>query len=99
MCCRPWRSSDPYFLTVFGWPGFEDTWTLRFLDHHVLLNLTIIDERWIAATPDSTRRAAHRVRRKVTTCIRSCATSTTTSDSLCSKRRPARTPGGVRRIW
>lgn len=48
---QSWRSSDSYFVTFFGRPGFEDTWTLRFLGHHVCLNLTIIDERWIAATP------------------------------------------------
>jgi hypothetical protein len=48
---QTWRSSDSYFLTIFGRPGFEDTWTLRFLGHHVCLNLTVVDERWIAATP------------------------------------------------
>ena len=48
---QTWRSSDSYFLTFFGRPGFEDTWTMRFLGHHVCLNLTIVDERWIAATP------------------------------------------------
>ncbi|WP_229746276.1 DUF3500 domain-containing protein [Rhodococcoides trifolii] len=46
-----WRSSESYFLTFFGRPGFEDTWTLRFLGHHVCVNLTIIDQRWISATP------------------------------------------------
>ncbi|MGW4356360.1 DUF3500 domain-containing protein [Nocardia sp. NPDC004582] len=46
-----WRSSDSYFLTFFGRPGFEDTWTLRFLGHHVCLNITVIDEQWISATP------------------------------------------------
>jgi hypothetical protein len=48
---QTWRTSDSYFLTFFGRPGFEDTWTLRFLGHHVCLNLTIVDERWISATP------------------------------------------------
>lgn len=48
---QTWRSSDSYFLTFFGRPGFEDTWTMRFLGHHVCLNVTVVDERWIAATP------------------------------------------------
>lgn len=48
---QSWRTSDSYFLTFYGRPGFEDTWTLRFLGHHVCLNVTVIDERWIAATP------------------------------------------------
>ncbi|GEE00792.1 hypothetical protein nbrc107696_45300 [Gordonia spumicola] len=46
-----WRSSDSYYLTLFGRPGFEDTWTLRFLGHHVCVNVTVVDERWVAATP------------------------------------------------
>ncbi|MGW4241897.1 DUF3500 domain-containing protein [Nocardia sp. NPDC004722] len=48
---QTWRTSDSYFLTFFGRPGFEDTWTLRFLGHHVCVNVTVVDERWIAATP------------------------------------------------
>ena len=48
---QSWRTSDSYFVTFFGRPGFEDTWTLRFLGHHVCLNLTVVDQRWISATP------------------------------------------------
>jgi hypothetical protein len=48
---QSWRTSDSYFVTFFGRPGFEDTWMLRFLGHHVCLNLTVVDERWISATP------------------------------------------------
>ncbi len=48
---QTWRASDSYFVTFFGRPGFEDTWMLRFLGHHVCLNLTIVDQRWISATP------------------------------------------------
>ncbi|AHH19984.1 hypothetical protein NONO_c52000 [Nocardia nova SH22a] len=48
---QTWRSSDAYFLTFFGRPGFEETWTLRFLGHHVCLNITVVDQHWIAATP------------------------------------------------
>lgn len=46
-----WRSSDSYFVTFFGRPGFEDTWMLRFLGHHVCLNITVVDQRWVSATP------------------------------------------------
>jgi hypothetical protein len=48
---QSWRTSDSYFLTLFGRPGFEETWMLRFLGHHVCLNLTIVDQHWISATP------------------------------------------------
>ncbi|GAA4025264.1 DUF3500 domain-containing protein [Streptomyces plumbiresistens] len=45
------RSSDQYFLAVYGRPGFEDTWGWRFLGHHVSLSYTIVEQRWLAATP------------------------------------------------
>ncbi len=48
-----WRTSDSYFLTIFGRPGFEDTWSLRFLGHHVCLNITVVNQRWICATPSA----------------------------------------------
>ena len=48
-----WRTPDSYFLAVFGRPGFEDTWSLRFLGHHVCLNVTIVNQRWISATPSA----------------------------------------------
>ncbi|MGN5734745.1 DUF3500 domain-containing protein [Arthrobacter psychrochitiniphilus] len=48
-----WRTSDSYFLTIFGRPGFEDTWSFRFLGHHVCLNITIVNQRWISATPSA----------------------------------------------
>lgn len=48
-----WRTSDSYFLTIFGRPGFEDTWSLRFLGHHVCLNITIVNQRWISSTPSA----------------------------------------------
>ncbi len=48
-----WRTSDSHFLTIFGRPGFEDTWSLRFLGHHVCLNITIVNQRWICATPSA----------------------------------------------
>ncbi|MGU3293194.1 DUF3500 domain-containing protein [Williamsia sp. M5A3_1d] len=48
---QAWRSPDSYFLTIFGRPGFEDTWTLRFLGHHVSMSVTVVQERWVFATP------------------------------------------------
>lgn len=45
------RSSDQYFLSFFGRPGFEDTWGWRFLGHHVSLSYTIIEQRWLTVTP------------------------------------------------
>ena len=45
------RSSDQYFVAFFGRPGFEDTWGWRFLGHHVSLSYTIIEQRWLTATP------------------------------------------------
>ena len=48
-----WRTSDSYFLSIFGRPGFEDTWSLRFLGHHVCINVTVVNQRWISATPSA----------------------------------------------
>lgn len=45
------RNSDQYFVAFFGRPGFEDTWGWRFLGHHVSLSYTIIEQRWLTATP------------------------------------------------
>jgi len=46
-----WRTSDSYFIAIFGRPGFEDTWSMRFLGHHVCLNIMIVNQRWISTTP------------------------------------------------
>lgn len=48
-----WRTSDSYFISIFGRPGFEDTWSMRFLGHHVCLNVTIVNQRWISTTPSA----------------------------------------------
>ena len=48
-----WRTSDSYFLSIFGRPGFEDTWSIRFLGHHVCLNITVVNQRWISFTPSA----------------------------------------------
>jgi hypothetical protein len=45
------RSSDQYFVSFFGRPGFEDTWGWRFLGHHLSLSYTIIEQRWLTVTP------------------------------------------------
>lgn len=48
-----WRTSDSYFFCIFGRPGFEDTWSFRFLGHHVCLNITVVNQRWISLTPSA----------------------------------------------
>jgi hypothetical protein len=48
-----WRTSDSYFFSIFGRPGFEDTWSFRFLGHHVCLNITVVNQRWISSTPSA----------------------------------------------
>jgi hypothetical protein len=48
-----WRTPDSYFLSIFGRPGFEDTWSLRFLGHHVCVNVTVVNQRWISTTPSA----------------------------------------------
>lgn len=45
------RSSDLYYLSFFGRPGFEDTWGWRFLGHHLSLSYTIVEQRWLSVTP------------------------------------------------
>lgn len=47
------RSPEMYFLSFYGRPAFEDTWTWRFLGHHLSLTYTVVGERWLAATPCS----------------------------------------------
>lgn len=48
-----WRTSDSYFFSIFGRPGFEDSWSLRFLGHHVCVNVTVVNQRWISCTPSA----------------------------------------------
>lgn len=48
-----WRTSDSYFFSIFGRPGFEDTWSVRFLGHHVCVNVTVVNQRWISCTPSA----------------------------------------------
>jgi hypothetical protein len=48
-----WRDPLNYWTTIFGRPGFEDTWAFRFYGHHLGINLTVIKERWIIAGPSA----------------------------------------------
>jgi len=48
-----WRDPHNYYVTLFGRPGFEDTWAFRFYGHHLGINLTVIKERWITAGPSA----------------------------------------------
>ncbi|WP_375400860.1 DUF3500 domain-containing protein [uncultured Amnibacterium sp.] len=48
-----WRTSDSYFFSIFGRPGFEDIWSVRFLGHHVCINVTVVNQRWISCTPSA----------------------------------------------
>ncbi|MFG1928779.1 DUF3500 domain-containing protein [Cryptosporangium sp. NPDC048952] len=45
------RSPDAYWFTVFGRPGFEDTWGWRVIGHHLSLNFTIVAQRYLTVTP------------------------------------------------
>lgn len=45
------RHPDHYYLTVFGRPGFEESWGWRFLGHHLSLSYTIVGQRWLSVTP------------------------------------------------
>ncbi|MEU6606346.1 DUF3500 domain-containing protein [Streptomyces shenzhenensis] len=45
------RSPDAYWFTIFGRPGFEDTWGWRVIGHHLSLNFTIVAQRYLTITP------------------------------------------------
>ncbi|MBO0682533.1 MAG: DUF3500 domain-containing protein [Candidatus Dormibacteraeota bacterium] len=45
------RYSDGYFFSFYGRPAFEDTWAWRVLGHHLSLSYTIVDQRYLTATP------------------------------------------------
>ena len=44
------RDSELYFVSIFG-DTDADRWGWRFEGHHLSVNYTIIDNRWICATP------------------------------------------------
>ena len=45
------RNADQFFFSFFGRPGFEDTWGWRLLGHHLSVNYTIVDQRYLTVTP------------------------------------------------
>jgi hypothetical protein len=47
------RNSDAYHFSVFGRPGFEESWGWRFLGHHLSLSYTIVGQHWLSVTPSN----------------------------------------------
>lgn len=45
------RDPENYYLTVFGEPGADATWGLRWEGHHLSLHWTIVEGKAIATTP------------------------------------------------
>ncbi|MBT0772899.1 DUF3500 domain-containing protein [Kineosporia sp. J2-2] len=45
------RNPDGYWFTVFGRPGFEDTWGWRVIGHHLSLSFTVVAQRHLTVTP------------------------------------------------
>ncbi|MFI6350433.1 DUF3500 domain-containing protein [Streptomyces sp. NPDC050560] len=45
------RNPDAYWFTVFGRPGFEDTWGWRVVGHHLSLSFTVVAQRYLTVTP------------------------------------------------
>ena len=45
------RNPEAYWFTVFGRPGFEDTWGWRVIGHHLSLSFTIVAQRYLTITP------------------------------------------------
>jgi hypothetical protein len=45
------RNPDAYWFTVFGRPGFEDTWGWRVVGHHLSVNFTVVAQRYLTVTP------------------------------------------------
>ena len=45
------RDPDLYYITVFGEPGMNTTWGLRYEGHHLAFNWTFVDGVGIASSP------------------------------------------------
>ena len=45
------RDPDNYYLTVFGEPGMDNNWALRYEGHHLAFNWTFVRGLGIASTP------------------------------------------------
>ncbi len=45
------RDNELYYVSVFGTPGDDATWGLKFEGHHISLHWTIVDGRAVATVP------------------------------------------------
>ena len=45
------RNPDLYYLTVFGEPGLDSTWALRYEGHHLAFNWTFVRGLGMASSP------------------------------------------------
>ncbi len=45
------RDPGGYFLSLFGEPQCDATWGWRLVGHHLSLNFTFVEQRWLASTP------------------------------------------------
>nr|WP_051047193.1 DUF3500 domain-containing protein [Nocardia asiatica] len=45
------RDPGGYFFSFFGEPQCDRTWGWRIVGHHLSLNFTFVQQRWLAATP------------------------------------------------
>ncbi len=45
------RDTDLYYVSVFGKPSLDGKWGLRFEGHHLSLNYTIVDGKFVATAP------------------------------------------------
>lgn len=45
------RDPDVYYITVFGEPGIESDWAVRYEGHHLAFNWTFVGGEGIASTP------------------------------------------------
>ena len=51
LAAAEFRHSGKYQLSFFGEPHAEQTWAWRMVGHHVAVNFTIVDGRYVAPTP------------------------------------------------
>lgn len=47
----PVRDPELYFVSVFGEPSAKGTWAWRFEGHHLSMNFTIVNGKYVSATP------------------------------------------------
>src|SRR6516162_1097640 len=51
LAAAEFRHSGKYQFSFFGEPHAEQTWAWRMVGHHVAVNFTIVDGRYVAPTP------------------------------------------------